>query len=424
VSPVIRKWAQTRMAEVCRPSGRSFFNTVVARAILSVIHLLLLALLLTSLPVITVAEDIAVQTEKLQKLRQHIHEIKSDVDSMRGQRTVTQAALEKTEKEIGKVVAELHQLDADAAATDQKIQSLNKDRTTERQTLADLRQTLMLDMRSAYTAGRQQRIKLLLNQQNPAQLGRMMTYHGYFTRARASRMQELRAALARIDAIERELVEQQSEIEHLRLQKREKSQLLVVEQGNRRKILAQLQRDLQIKTSELSSLQQDEQRLQALLQSLQRALREAALEGGDSTSLRKLKGKLQWPVAGRIIQPYGAKHASGDLQSSGVLIATVAGADVHAIANGRIAFADWLRGFGLLLIIDHGDGYMSLYGHNRSLYKDVGARVKRGEVVAAAGSSGGRNQEGLYLELRKDGRPFNPTAWFSGQPLPLQTGRK
>jgi septal ring factor EnvC (AmiA/AmiB activator) len=412
------------MAEVCRPSGRSFFNTVVARAILSVIHLLLLALLLTSLPVITVAEDIAVQTEKLQKLRQHIHEIKSDVDSMRGQRTVTQAALEKTEKEIGKVVAELHQLDADAAATDQKIQSLNKDRTTERQTLADLRQTLMLDMRSAYTAGRQQRIKLLLNQQNPAQLGRMMTYHGYFTRARASRMQELRAALARIDAIERELVEQQSEIEHLRLQKREKSQLLVVEQGNRRKILAQLQRDLQIKTSELSSLQQDEQRLQALLQSLQRALREAALEGGDSTSLRKLKGKLQWPVAGRIIQPYGAKHASGDLQSSGVLIATVAGADVHAIANGRIAFADWLRGFGLLLIIDHGDGYMSLYGHNRSLYKDVGARVKRGEVVAAAGSSGGRTQDGLYLELREDGRPFNPTAWFSGQPLALQAGHQ
>jgi septal ring factor EnvC (AmiA/AmiB activator) len=412
------------MAEVCRPSGRSFFNTVVARAILSVIHLLLLALLLTSLPVITVAEDIAVQTEKLQKLRQHIHEIKSDVDSMRGQRTVTQAALEKTEKEIGKVVAELHQLDADAVATDQKIKSLNKDRTTERQTLADLRQTLMLDMRSAYTAGRQQRIKLLLNQQNPAQLGRMMTYHGYFTRARASRMQELRAALARIDAIERELVEQQSEIEHLRLQKREKSQLLVVEQGNRRKILAQLQRDLQIKTSELSSLQQDEQRLQALLQSLQRALREAALEGGDSTSLRKLKGKLQWPVAGRIIQPYGAKHASGDLQSSGVLIATVAGADVHAIANGRIAFADWLRGFGLLLIIDHGDGYMSLYGHNRSLYKDVGARVKRGEVVAAAGSSGGRTQDGLYLELRKDGRPFNPTAWFSGQPLALQAGHQ
>jgi len=412
------------MAEVYRPSGRVVCNTVAARAILSPISLLLLALLLTLLPLVTVAEDIAAQTEKLQKLRNHIHEIKSDVESMRGQRTATQAALEKTEKEIGKVVAELHQLDADAAATERKIQSLNQDRATERQTLADLRQTLVLDMRSAYTAGRQQRIKLLLNQQNPAQLGRIMTYHGYFTRARAARMQELRATLARIDAIERELVEQQTEIDHLRSQKREKSELLLVEQGNRRKILAQLQRDLQIKTSELSSLQQDEQRLQALLQSLQRAMREAALEGGDSTSLRKLKGKLQWPVAGRITQPYGAKHASGELQSSGVLIATVAGADVHAIANGRIAFADWLRGFGLLLIIDHGDGYMSLYGQNRSLYKDVGASVKRGEVVAAAGSSGGSRQDGLYLELRKDGRPFNPTAWFSGQPLALQTGHQ
>jgi septal ring factor EnvC (AmiA/AmiB activator) len=392
--------------------------------ILPPLHFLLLAVSLMLLPVITVAEDIAVQTEKLQKLRQHIHEIKSDVEAMRGQRSATQAALEKTEKEIGKVVAEMHQLDADAVATDQKIQSLNKDRSAERRTLADLRQTLMLDMRSAYTAGRQQRIKLLLNQQDPAQLGRMMTYHGYFTRARAIRMQELRAALARIDAIERELVEQQSEIDHLRLQKREKSERLADEQGNRRKILAQLQRDLQGKSTELSSLQQDEQRLQALLQSLQRAMREVPQESGNATSLHKLKGKLQWPVAGRIIQPYGAKQASGELQSSGILIATDAGADVHAIANGRIAFADWLRGFGLLLIIDHGDGYMSLYGQNRSLYKDVGARVKRGEVVAAAGSSGGRKQDGLYLELRKDGRPFNPTAWFSGQPLALQTGHQ
>ncbi len=250
----------------------------------------------------------------------------------------------------------------------------------------------------------------------------MMTYHGYFTRARATRMQELRATLARIDGIEHALVEQQSEVDRLRLQQREKSARLTVEQDNRRKILAQLQHDLQARTTELSTLQQDEQRLQALLKSLQQAMRDVPPEGGDFTSLGKLKGKLHWPVAGRIIQPYGAKQASGELQSSGVLIASVAGAEVHAIANGRIAFADWLRGFGLLLIIDHGDGYMSLYGQNRSLYKDVGAWVKRGEVVAAAGSSGGRRQDGLYLELRKNGRPFNPTAWFSGQPLPLQAG--
>jgi septal ring factor EnvC (AmiA/AmiB activator) len=250
-----------------------------------------------------------------------------------------------------------------------------------------------------------------------------MTYHGYFTRARATRLQELHATLARIDGIERALVEQQAEIQQLRLQQQEKSARLTAEQDNRRNILAQLQRDMKVKKTDLSTLQQDELRLQALVQSLQQALRELSLQSGHFTSLRQLKGKLRWPVAGRLTRRYGSKQSSGSMQSRGVLISSHAGTEVHAIAAGRIVFADWLRGFGLLLIIDHGHGYMSLYGQNRSLYKDVGAWVKRDEIVAAAGSSGGQDQDGLYLELRKDGQPFNPTAWFDGQPLPQHAAR-
>jgi len=407
------------MADRHWPSGRQRINPAVASAAHHPCFLLLLVMLLALISARAAAEDIAVQTGKLKKLREQIHDIKTDVDSMRGQRTDVRVALEKTEKEIGKVTAELHRLEADSKATRLKIEALDNDRATERQVLAALRQTLMLDLQSAYSAGRQQQIKLLLNQQDPALVGRMMTYHGYFTRARAARMQELRATLARINDIERALVEQQAEIEQLQLQQREKSARLTLEQDKRRKLLVQLQRDLQLKASELSTLQQDEQRLQALVKSLQEAMRNVPLED-DASSLQQLKGKLLWPVAGRITRRYGAKQASGELQSSGIVIATRAGTDVHAIATGRVAFADWLRGFGLLLIIDHGDGYMSLYGQNRSLYKDVGDWVKRGEVVAAAGSSGGQDQDGLYLELRKGGRPFNPTAWFKGQPLPLQ----
>ena len=369
------------------------------------------------------ADDIAVQTEKLQQLQKHIQGIKTELDSMQGQRDTTQVKLEKTEKKIGHVAAELHRLDADADSARQKIQALDKDRITERHALAALRQILSRDLQSAYSAGRQQRIKLLLNQQDPALVGRMMTYHGYFTRARATRLQELQATLARIDSIEAALVEQQAEIQQLRLQQQEKSLQLTAEQDNRRKILAQLQRDLRVKNTELSTLQQDELRLQTLVQSLQKALREISPPRGDFTSLRQFKGKLRWPVAGRLAGRYGSKRSSGGVASRGVLISSRAGADVHAIAAGRIAFADWLRGFGLLLIIDHGHGYMSLYGQNRSLYKDVGAWVKRDEIVAAAGSSGGQDQDGLYLELRKDGQPFNPTAWFEGQPLPQQAGR-
>ena len=386
-------------------------------------HLILLLVSVLAFVPAGAAEDIAVQKEKLQQLQKHIQGIKTELESMQGQRDTTQANLEKTEKNIGRVSAELHRLDTDADSARQKIQTLNRDRIKERHALAALRQILARDLQSAYTAGRQQRIKLLLNQQDPALVGRMMTYHGYFTRARATRLQELQATLARIDGIERALVEQQAEIQQLRLQQQEKSARLTAEQDNRRNILAQLQRDMKVKKTELSTLQQDELRLQALVQSLQQALRELSLQSGHFTSLRQLKGKLRWPVAGRLTRRYGSKQSSGGMQSRGVLISSHAGTDVHAIAAGRIVFADWLRGFGLLLIIDHGHGYMSLYGQNRSLYKDVGAWIKRDEVVAAAGSSGGQDQDGLYLELRKDGRPFNPTAWFDGQPLPQHAAR-
>ena len=412
------------MTDVHAVHGRPAFWVAAGRAFLQPFQLLPLVLVVALIPVCSAAENIADQTKKLQKLREHIDGVTTELESLHGQRERLQASLQKTEKEIGSITAELHQLDADTDTAQRKIQSLNDNRVTEQLTLAELRQILVRDLRSAYTAGRQQRIKLLLNQQDPAQVGRIMTYHGYFTRARATRMQELRATLARLDAIGQALVEQQAEIEQMRVQQREKSARLAAGQDTRRNILAQLQRELQDKATELSALQEDEKRLQTLLQSLQQqARRDVPPAGDDARSLRQLKGTLHWPVAGRITRRYGSKQSSSGLRSRGVFIASRAGADVHAIATGRIVFADWLRGFGLLLIVDHGDGYMSLYGQNRGLYKDVGSRVRRGEVVAAAGNSGGQHQVGVYLELRKDGQPFNPTAWFDGKPLPQQAGR-
>jgi septal ring factor EnvC (AmiA/AmiB activator) len=184
-----------------------------------------------------------------------------------------------------------------------------------------------------------------------------------------------------------------------------------------------LQAGLKEKTSELSVLEKDEQRLQQLVKSLQQALVDIPAASGEYKSLRELKGKLRWPVAGKIVRRYGSSQAAGKISSRGVQIASAAGADVHAIARGRVVFADWLRGFGLLLIIDHGGGYMSLYGHNSSLYKEVGESVDGAEVVAAVGSSGGLSVTGLYLELRKNGRPFDPAPWFKGKPAPLQAAR-
>jgi septal ring factor EnvC (AmiA/AmiB activator) len=354
--------------------------------------------------------------EKLEQLRTRISELKHELVSIRDERDELQGALEKTEKDIGAVAASLRELDGQADQSRKDIRELQRNFDTEQLKLDTLRVTLEKELRAAYMAGKQEQVKLLLNQEEPAALGRLMVYHEYFMRARTQAMQDIRATLARLAEIERELLVQRSGIEVLIEQQQEKSSRLLDRQAQRREILLQLQDRLTGKTSRLAALEADERQLQQLVQSLQQAIKDISLPAGEYESLRSLKGKLHWPVAGHISMNYGERHVSGKLRSRGVHIRSRSGADVHAIARGRVIFADWLRGFGLLMIIDHGDNYMSLYGQNRSLYREVGEWVARDEVIAAAGNSGGQAQAGLYLELRKDGRPFNPDSWFSGKP--------
>ena len=374
---------------------------------------------LLCMPVVTAADEIAAQTEKLQQLRARIDAIRQGIEAMHGQHDALQAALKRTETEIGSVTAELRQLDARITTVQAKIQNLNAEHSNERIRLTDMRAGLVREFQRAYMAGRQEQVRLLLSQEDPAAVGRMLVYHGYFARARSDRVQAMQASLAHMSELEQQLLQEQSGIVRLRQQQADKSARLGAGQDNRRKVLAQLQAELQVSTAELSTLEQDQTRLTKLLQSLALALQDIPATEGQYTSLRQLKGKLRWPVAGRITQSFGARDAGGTLRTRGVQIATRNGADVRAIAGGRIAFSDWLRGFGLLLIIDHGNGYMSLYGQNRSLYKEVGEWVVAGETVAAAGVSGGQARAGLYLELRKDGKPFNPAPWFRGKPQPL-----
>ena len=358
----------------------------------------------------------AAHGEKLELLRERISELKNELVSMRGQRDAMQDALEKAEKEIGAVSATLRGLDREAGEAQKELQNLQREFNTEQRNLEKTRLIFEKELQIAYWTGKQEQIKLLLNQEEPAALGRLMVYHEYFIRARTRAMEDIRATLERLAGIERKQVLKRQEIQGLIARQQEKSSQLIARQNQRREILVQLQDRLSNKTDQLVSLEEDEQRLQHLVQSLQMAIRDIPKTGGEYASLPSLKGRLDWPVAGRISMRYGEQHSSGKLRSRGVHISSPAGTDVHVIARGRVVFADWLRGFGLLMIIDHGDNYMSLYGHNSSLYKEVGEWVDRGEVVAAAGSSGGQVQAGLYLELRKDGRPFNPGSWFYGKP--------
>ncbi|MGB5606324.1 MAG: peptidoglycan DD-metalloendopeptidase family protein [Gammaproteobacteria bacterium] len=406
------RWTLNTIARRARPalSWRAVFFTLLLPA---------LSLTACGYPVSShaAAEQAAEQGARLQQLRKRIASLKGELETISGRRNVLQDRLQAAEKEIGQVAAELRSLHEQEAAARAKMDLLDTQKGVEKDRLTRLRVALSRELQAAYMVGKQERIKLLLNQEDPAAVGRMMVYHGYFSRARADRMLEIHAVLEELNNIETELIRQQADIARLKVQQEEKSARLAGEQDKRRAILARVDSSLKDKTAELQSLVQDEQRLQKLVQSLRKALKDIPAAAGKYKSLQSLKGRLRWPVSGRIATRYGELHAHGKLRSRGILIDTRTGTDVNAIAKGRIAFADWLRGFGLLVIIDHGDGFMSLYGQNRSLYKSVGEWVEPGELIAAAGNSGGQQQSGLYLELRKDGRPFDPGPWFAGKPV-------
>ncbi len=364
----------------------------------------------------------AVQEERLQQLRTRIGDLKNELESMHGKKNAVDRELEKAEKDLGDVASVLRRLEQKIGQSRTRLDDLGHERQESRKKLQAMQVILARELRSAYVLGQQQQVKLLLNQDDPTAIARLMSYYGYLSRARTDRISEITSALNELTLIEQQVKEQKSGLEKLKDEKFAESDRLKQMQANRNEVLVRLQAQLRKKSDELAALQRDEQNLQKLVESLRRALREIPPATAQLKSISPLKGKLVWPVEGRIGMPFGALQADGKLRSRGVLVSASAGADVHAIASGQVVFADWLRGFGLLLIIDHGKGYMSLYGYNRSLFKEVGDRVEAGDLIAAVGDSGGRERSGLYLELRKDGRPFDPAPWFAGKSTALRAG--
>jgi septal ring factor EnvC (AmiA/AmiB activator) len=278
----------------------------------------LLASLFLLLPQTVFADEITTQTKKLQQLQQQIEAVRNEINTLQGQHNSLQDVLQKTEKQIGRVSAELRQLDARSTMVQQKIRELQDQRASEKARLGGMRARFEEELQVAYMAGRQQRIKLLLSQEEPAAIGRMLVYHGYFARARGEHIQLLQASLQQLQEIEMALDEQQTETARLRQQQADKSASLVEQQDSRRQVMAQLQAQMQSRTTQLGTLEQDQQRLQKLVQSLTLALQEIPQDDTQYTSLRQLKGKLRWPVAGRITRSFGAKEAQGRLQTRGV----------------------------------------------------------------------------------------------------------
>jgi septal ring factor EnvC (AmiA/AmiB activator) len=257
--------------------------------------------------------------------------------------------------------------------------------------------------------GREEPLKLLLNQKDPARAGRMFIYYSYFGRARADQIRTIEEDVSRLEQLDGELASEDSKLAGLEKQQRVQLSDLEQARAQRTQVLASLEVESHSRAQNLERLRNQQAGLEKLLRELRRAMEKFPVDSNDVFA--HLRGKLAWPVNGHVVAHFGESRAGG-VKWDGVLVATERGAPVRAVYHGRVIYADWLPGLGLLEIVDHGDGYMSLYGHNERLYKAVGERVTAGDTIASAGDSGGSNRPELYFEIRKAGKPVDPRPWF------------
>ena len=374
-------------------------------------HLGILLILfgLPALPAAVQADDDPHLTAgQLKQLRTRIETIQVEIEKMRGQHDRAEAELRKTETRISDLTRSIRKLDGEIAAQGKELEEIGRQMRGQTNRLAQNNQALREQVRAAYISGQEAYIKLLLNQRDPQQLGRMLVYYDYITRARVDEIDTVRESLDELRKLSRREQAAQDRMSRLRSRKDDERAALKLNQAHRQVLLAQLSQKIEDKEVELARLKEDESRLEKLLNELTTALSDIPAVP-DQQPFARLRGKLSWPLQGKVVVEYGSQR-NRNLKWKGVVLDGRSDAEVRAISRGRVAFSDWLRGYGLLTIIDHGDGYMSLYGQNQSLYKRTGDWVERGEVIAKSGDNGSGKGE-LYFEIRHHGKPVNPTRW-------------
>jgi murein hydrolase activator len=348
--------------------------------------------------------------EHLSALRTRIDALQADLNETRSERDEVRAQLRESERRFGNQFKSLRDTETRQKSESARLAALQQARTRRRAELGTRRLELEQSVRAAYVLGKQDTLKLLLSQDDPARVSRILTYYRYLAEARAARIAGLETALNRLDVLEKQIAERVRELAALRARQLEQKNALEATRAERRTLLAQLNERVRDRSQEVERLKQDEERMARLVRELRSALARAPEPPAASTALAK-DGRWQLPVQGRLTARFGSPREIGDLRWRGIFLAAPEGREVKAVTRGRVAYADWLRGFGLLLVLDHGGGLMTLYGHNQSLYKGIGEMVEAGEVIAASGNTGGPAQPGLYFEIREHGEPRNPLDW-------------
>ena len=371
--------------------------------------LVLLAGALFTLPLM--ADDRSAKEKQLQTLLGKIEKLKKAIDVKEDSKSQYIKQLKSIERKIGKLNQKIRGIDKKIVAKKSELAKLRDIRLQHQRQLSRENDYLAEQVYAAFTLGREEKVKLLFSQQDPQMLQRNLVYYQYFSNARVDLINEVQDNIDKIIRTETLIQQAREELEQSQqLLNREKQQL-DQDRGKRKSIIASLDKQLKKQGGNLSRLEDEAVQLQKLIDSIQEIFDAAPENEISRKAFAELKGKLAWPVKGKLKKLFGRNKPLSNLRWQGVMIEAPGGSQVQAVSHGRVAFADWLRGMGNLIIIDHGNSYLSLYGHNESLFKTAGEWVEAGDVISIIGNSGGQKKPGLYFEIRKKGRPQNPTGW-------------
>lgn len=356
------------------------------------------------------AADEQVTEADILRLQSDISALQAELNNFQGQQADVQQALRQSELAMGKLAREIDEITAQQQRQQATLESLQRRREELQQLKAEQQEHIARQLVVTYQLGRESRLKLLLNQQDPEQLSRALTYMDYFNQARLKFLQDYAGTIVEIDRVEPQIAAETVRLQESRQQLEQQSRALAVERNKREQALASITRALQDKNQELATRQQERARLEQLLKAVQEAVTNLQLPS-EYREFAERRGQMAWPTDGKRGNAFGAARGSGGLKWTGIQLFGKEGDTVRAIHNGRVVYADWFRGQGLLIILDHGNGYMSLYGYNQSLLRQTGDWVAAGEPIATVGNSGGQPNPSLYFEIRKDGKPLDPRRW-------------
>jgi len=367
-----------------------------------------LLLLCATIPASQAADQAQQQRQQIKQLSAESKKLTGLLKEFKNQRSTLQSQLQQSETAIGSLQKKTRDILGQLLQEQTELRRLQSRRDSLNDKKQHQQQLLGQQLIAAYQVGKQRKLKVLLNQEQPDKIARALTYYDYFNRARNEQITAFTAVVEELNTLEVDIQSRRRGLELTKSRLDSEQQALQAKQKQRAISLANIDTSISNNDLRLRQLAKDRSELERLLAAVEKSLANIT---NDYQPFDQLRGKLPWPVAGKLSHRFGSRRSSSSQRWQGVKILAAAGSEVQSIHHGRIVFADWFRGSGLLIIIDHGDGYMSLYAHNQSILRETGEWIGAGETIATVGNSGGQSRASLYFEIRHNGKPANPAKW-------------